>query len=209
MTAVNILTVRDQSVSAIGAEVEVRQPDAVLLFSKDRDAIEVICELRNIPQLRHIPIAIMDSRSAESALDDASIRIARRLRTLVPLREDGKPSHEQVRIDQRAREITYLGRRMTCSPLEFRLLLVFLRYPGIVFSRAELLRRTSVSATEVDPRIVDVLIRRLRLKLEGRLGTPSCLLTLRGMGYFFRSAHHQEFVDVITREPFRSWSCCP
>jgi DNA-binding response OmpR family regulator len=110
-------------------------------------------------------------------------------------------------VDQRAREIILNGRRMTCSPMEFRLLLFFLRYPGIVFSRDELVRRTKGSDNPIDSRIIDVLVRRIRQKIE-RGKAPLSLRSIRGFGYIFVN-DRDGFVDAITGKEFLAWPCCP
>jgi DNA-binding response OmpR family regulator len=102
------------------------------------------------------------------------------------------------------REIRSGRVRMPCSPTEFRLLTFFLRYPDIVFSRMELLRRISSTWTSVDSRMIDVLIRRLRRKIELDPSSPAHLRTVQGLGYMFR--HNSDiFLDKLTGDPFRSW----
>ena len=85
-----------------------------------------------------------------------------------------------VRLDVRARTVSVDGRTRPLSPREIRLLEAFLRRPGEVLSRRELL--SSVWRLDFDPRsnLVDVYVRTLRRKVgEGSIQT------VRGVGYRF------------------------
>jgi DNA-binding winged helix-turn-helix (wHTH) protein len=155
-----------------------------------------------------LPIAII----AETDEVDASV-------TETPLRSDHAPVwarlHAQLgqrscgkvryfRIDQRAREVSLGMQRMMCSPMEFRLLVFFLRYPDVVFSRTALLRRISGATDSAKPQIVDVLVRRLRDKVEFKNSRPEHIQAVRGIGYVFR--HNGDvFLDSLTQQLFLSW----
>lgn len=68
---------------------------------------------------------------------------------------------------------------------EFRLLCELNQPPGRVLSRQVLLERVWDRDYFGDERIVDVHIRRLRTKIEADPGTPTLLVTVRGLGYRF------------------------
>jgi len=68
---------------------------------------------------------------------------------------------------------------------EFRLLETFVRHPRRVWSRDELLEQTRSLDTEVFDRTIDVLILRLRRKIEPNPKHPQYICTERGMGYMF------------------------
>jgi DNA-binding response OmpR family regulator len=68
---------------------------------------------------------------------------------------------------------------------EFRLLCELNQPPGRVLSREVLLHRVWDRDYFGDERIVDVHIRRLRTKIEANPGTPTLLVTVRGLGYRF------------------------
>ena len=107
-------------------------------------------------------------------------------------------------VDIAGREILADGVRVSCSPTELRLLTFFLRYPGVVFSRTELLRRICTSFPLVKPRMIDVLVRRLRRKIEAVPASPAHLLTVSGVGYLFQ--HNSDvFLDYLTGQRFLSW----
>jgi DNA-binding response OmpR family regulator len=68
---------------------------------------------------------------------------------------------------------------------EFNLLVAFLRSPRQVLSREQLLSASRVHNEEVFDRSIDVLILRLRRKLEVDQSNPKLIVTERGVGYIF------------------------
>lgn len=70
------------------------------------------------------------------------------------------------------------------SPLEYRLLLVFMNNPGELISRSRLLNEIwDVSGDFINDNTLTVYIKRLRDKLEDDPQEPSLLATVRGVGY--------------------------
>lgn len=67
---------------------------------------------------------------------------------------------------------------------EFNLLVAFLKSPRQVLSREQLLFASRVHGDEVFDRSIDVLILRLRRKLEEDPSRPKLIKTERGIGYF-------------------------
>jgi DNA-binding response OmpR family regulator len=99
------------------------------------------------------------------------------------LRESTGPSsttvsHGEVVLDIMGRRATVAGREVELSAREFALAEQFLRNPGHVLSREQLLSR--VWGLDFDPgsNVVDVYVRYLR----GKLG-PEHIVTVRGAGY--------------------------
>ncbi|QFY63611.1 response regulator (plasmid) [Rhizobium grahamii] len=70
---------------------------------------------------------------------------------------------------------------------EFNLLIAFLDAPRQVLSREQLLSASRVHDEEIFDRSIDVLILRLRRKLESDPSTPKLIRTERGAGYIFDS----------------------
>jgi two-component system OmpR family response regulator len=68
---------------------------------------------------------------------------------------------------------------------EFDLLQVFVDRPGRVLSRDQLLDLTRIDGAEVFDRSIDVLILRLRRKIELNPKEPQIIRTERGLGYVF------------------------
>ncbi|MDA8155375.1 MAG: response regulator transcription factor [Actinomycetota bacterium] len=77
------------------------------------------------------------------------------------------------------------GRDLELSALEIRLLVYLAERPGKVFSRDMLLDYVWNSEGYVEPRTVDVHIRRIREKIEDDPANPKYIITKRGLGYFF------------------------
>ncbi|MCP3468638.1 winged helix-turn-helix domain-containing protein (plasmid) [Bradyrhizobium sp. CCGUVB23] len=74
---------------------------------------------------------------------------------------------------------------VTLTAGEFNLLVALLEKPRDVLSREQLLIASRVREEEVYDRSVDVLILRLRRKLESDPANPSLIKTARRAGYFF------------------------
>jgi DNA-binding response OmpR family regulator len=91
-------------------------------------------------------------------------------------------------LDPAGRRLLRRGREVYLPPKEFDLLACLLRYPGQVFTRAQLLDLVWGTGHVGDERTVDVHVRRLREKIERRPGRPDLLETVRGVGYRVRPA---------------------
>lgn len=70
------------------------------------------------------------------------------------------------------------------SATEFNLLLYLVERKGRVFSRDMLLDAVWKDEAFVEPRTVDVHIRRLRSQIEDEPSNPHCVKTRRGIGYY-------------------------
>lgn len=88
-----------------------------------------------------------------------------------------------LRLDPGRHEVTKGDRLLELSAMEFRLLEFFLRHRGRVFTRTQLLDQVWGHDRFVEPRTVDVHIRRLREKVEEDPRDPTLILTVRGTGY--------------------------
>ena len=77
---------------------------------------------------------------------------------------------------------------VTLTAMEFRLLVELTRHLGQMLSRPQLLERVWGYQTSGDDRLVDVTVRRLRVKLENDPSQPELLVTVRGLGYRLQAA---------------------
>ncbi len=77
------------------------------------------------------------------------------------------------------------GQELTLTRAEFSLLLAFGQKPGQVLSRDELTRVVAGRGAEPEDRSVDVLISRLRRKIEPDPKVPRLIVTVPGEGYRF------------------------
>jgi two-component system OmpR family response regulator len=87
-----------------------------------------------------------------------------------------------LRLDPAAREVTRGGRQVELSAKEFALLEIFMRRPGQVLSRLQLLEHAWDHAYDNRSNVVDVYVLRLRAKIDVPFGRTS-LETVRGAGY--------------------------
>lgn len=85
------------------------------------------------------------------------------------------------------------GKEIYLSPLEYRLLLVFINNPKNIITRDRLLDELWDAAGEfVNNNTLTVYIKRLREKIENDAGKPQIILTVRGTGYRLGDANVSE-----------------
>ena len=90
------------------------------------------------------------------------------------------------RIDRMLRELRNpAGARIALTDAEFGLLQVFCERPGRVLSRDQLLDLTQGRSAGVFERSIDILVSRLRRKIENDPHDPSIIKTVRSGGYLF------------------------
>ncbi len=108
--------------------------------------------------------------------------ILRRTRTVdaapQKLRFDG------LEIDPERRQVLRQGELLDLTGTEYELLLMLAQEPQKVFSRDEILNRLRGHEADLYTRAVDILVSRLRRKLE----PLDCIKTLRNAGYAFAGA---------------------
>jgi DNA-binding response OmpR family regulator len=86
-------------------------------------------------------------------------------------------------LDLAAHELRRNGEVVHLRPKEFGLLALLAAHPGRAYTRRELLHLVWGPSHAGGPRTVDVHIRWLRSKIEREPDRPTCLLTVRGVGY--------------------------
>lgn len=112
-------------------------------------------------------------------------------RTKAVLRRAAGDTHSPVmtvgvlEIDPNAFRVTKNGEEVQLSATEFKLLVEMARHPGQVMTRQALLRRVWDYDYMGDSRMVDMAMKRLRLKVEDDPANPMLLTTVRGVGYRF------------------------
>jgi two-component system, OmpR family, response regulator len=118
-----------------------------------------------------------DYLSKPFRLAELLARVRARLRP-VPAREETVLRNGDLRLDLRTRQAQVAGRTIDLSAREFALAEVFLRHPGQVLSREQLL--SHVWGYDYDPgsNVVEVYVRYLRNKIG-----PARITTIRGAGY--------------------------
>jgi DNA-binding response OmpR family regulator len=90
-----------------------------------------------------------------------------------------------VEVDFRRGELRRGGVPVELTPIEFKLLALFVRAPGRLMSRDRLIEGAWGPDTFASDRIVDNHIANLRRKIEPDPADPRYLRNIRGMGYRF------------------------
>ena len=92
----------------------------------------------------------------------------------------------RLKLDETRRELLDRdGSEIPLTNAEYRLLDYFLRHPGRIIPRTELLTELGNDLSHYMDRTIDVLILRLRRKIEAVPSKPVHLQTRRGQGYVF------------------------
>jgi two-component system, OmpR family, phosphate regulon response regulator PhoB len=162
--------------------------------------LEVCRQLRRNPNTRDIPVIMLTARGEEAdrvrglnaGADDyitkpfspteMTARIRAVLRRSSPGLSEETLEFSDVVMDLAAHRVRRGGRDVHLGPTEFRLLRHFMQYPGRVFSREQLLDIVWGRDVYVEPRTVDVHIRRLRKALNDETETD-LIRTVRSAGY--------------------------
>jgi two-component system phosphate regulon response regulator PhoB len=179
-----------------------QKPDLVLLdwMLPLLSGLEVCRQMRRMPETRGVPIIMLTARGEEgdklrgldSGADDyvtkpfspselvARIRAA--LRRSRPTANGESLQFEDLTMDLAAHRVRRRGRDIHLGPTEFRLLRYLLEHQGRVFSREQLLDMVWGQDVYVEPRTVDVHIRRLR-KAINATDESDLIRTVRSAGY--------------------------
>ena len=101
-----------------------------------------------------------------------------------------KPAEEQEQLisgpfvlDEKSRMLYKNGTAIDLTQVEFQIMELFFRNPGTALVREKILEGVWVKYDFGDVKIVDVNIRRLRMKIEDEPSSPQHILTVWGYGY--------------------------
>ena len=190
----NAATVLNQVASSI--------PDLMLIdwMMPQVSGLELCRRLRRNPDTASIPLILLTARGEEDAkikglevADDyitkpfSSRELVARLKAILrrttPKGIEEPVEFTELRLDPVGQRVTAFGRLLTLSPIEYRLLQLFMTNPDRAFSRTQLLDRVWGGDVYVEERTVDVHIRRLRKALGS--AHEDLIQTVRGTGYRF------------------------
>jgi phosphate regulon transcriptional regulator PhoB len=193
-----------------------RRPSLILLdlMLPGIQGIEVCRRIRKHPETSTIPTIMLTAKSDESdkvlgleiGADDyitkpfslkellARIRAILRRSTVAEQKTDGaeKFRHKGLLVNFLSYEVSLDGKKIDLSPTEFKLLKFLCRNPGRVYSRDQILDHVWGNDAFVEPRTVDVHIRRLRANIEKNPEKPRFIHTARGVGYKFAESDADE-----------------
>jgi two-component system, OmpR family, response regulator len=111
-----------------------------------------------------------------------------RLRALIRRGQSERPTVVEVgelRLDPATRQVWRGGTEISLSAKEFALLEAFMRHPGHVLNRQQLLEQAWDYEYEHRSNVIEVYVRYLRRKIDQPFGTES-IETVRGAGYRLR-----------------------
>jgi two-component system phosphate regulon response regulator PhoB len=200
-----------ESASSALNEIADSIPDLMLIdwMMPQVSGLELCRRLRRNPDTAGIPLILLTAREEENAkitglevADDyitkpfspreLVARLKAILRRTTPKGIEEVVEFANLALDPISQKVTVSGNLVVLSPIEYRLLQVFMTNPDRAFSRAQLLDRVWGGDVYVEERTVDVHIRRLRKALGSNL--ESMIQTVRGTGYRF---------STITLNPVR------
>jgi two-component system alkaline phosphatase synthesis response regulator PhoP len=190
------------------AQVAAERPALVVLdlMLPGTDGLEVCRRLRSAEATAAVPIVMLTARAAEvdrvlgleMGADDYVTKpfspreLVARVRAVLRRThgEEVPPPHEvfergRLRVDFDTYEVFVERERANLSLREFELLKFFVQHPYRVYDRLQLLDLVWGRDTHVEPRTVDVHIRRLRKRIERNDAVPELIVTVRGVGYKF------------------------
>jgi two-component system, OmpR family, phosphate regulon response regulator PhoB len=182
--------------------VEERKPDLVLLdwMLPYVSGIEICRRIRRNPETRDVPIIILTARGEEddrirgleAGADDYVVkpfspseliaRVRAVLRRTRPAFDKDNLTYGDITMDLTTHRVSRNDEPVDLGPTEFRLLRFMMEHPGRVFSREQLLDSVWGHDAYIEPRTVDVHIRRLR-KAMNLPGTTDLIRTVRSAGY--------------------------
>jgi two-component system, OmpR family, response regulator len=185
--------------------------DAVILdvMLPEMDGFDVCREIRRDPALAGLPILMLTARGdvmdrvigLELGADDYLPKpfepreLAARLQTILRRRQPPSPAAQAAEsgrrlvfkglaIDLDRRQVLREGAEVELTGTEFTLLALLAGEPHRVFTRDEILSRLRGHEADVYTRAIDILVSRIRKKLE----PLDCIKTLRNAGYTFAGA---------------------
>ncbi|MBQ4338178.1 MAG: response regulator transcription factor [Clostridia bacterium] len=87
------------------------------------------------------------------------------------------------RLDLKSRTLTKKGVFIELTQVEFQMMEYFFKNPGVALHRTDILNRVWGSEYFGEEKIVDVNVRRLRMKIEDEPSNPRNIATIWGIGY--------------------------
>ena len=88
-------------------------------------------------------------------------------------------------IDYELVKVKKAGQEISLTPIEWKLLSLFSKYPNKVFTRDELIEQVFDIDFDGYDRVIDTHIKNLRKKIEDDPKKPKYICTIHGMGYRF------------------------
>jgi DNA-binding response OmpR family regulator len=197
------LQVTEASDGRAGLRVLHQSPPDLVVLDVSMPELDGWQTLERIRDLSDVPVLMLTARGAElervrglqGGADDYMVKpfgrqelVARVQALLRRSRASGMDTREtyaddRVSIDFAQRAVTYEGREVALTPLEFKLLSVLVRHPRQVLSRDQLLELVWGDAYGVSGDQVKLYVGYLRRKLDPEQPESVPIETVRGFGY--------------------------
>lgn len=114
---------------------------------------------------------------------DALCRRVQRTGQTAAEADDSRLVSGQFVLDQKSRVLYKKGEPIDLTQVEFQIMELFLKNPNVALERSEILSKVWGENYFGDVKIVDVNIRRLRMKVEDEPSHPTHIMTVWGYGY--------------------------
>ena len=100
-------------------------------------------------------------------------------------KDSDKNPYQIFKVDQQRLEVSLNGAILDLTTKEFELMDLFIKSPGVIFSRDEIIKEIKGIDAHLFSRSIDILISRLRHKIEDDPKDPQLIKTIWGKGYMF------------------------
>ena len=183
-----------------------KPPDIIILdwMLPELSGIELCRRIRKHKEHKNIPIIMLTAKGEEEdklrgletgaddyitkpfSVNELVARVKAVLRRIRPMFVDEVLTYKGIVIDLVSHSASRDGETLHLGPTEFNLLAFFMENIGRVFSREQLLNHVWKNDAYVEPRTVDVHIRRLRKAINNDV-KEDFIRTVRSAGYCFGS----------------------
>ena len=183
-----------------------KSPDLIILdwMLPKLSGIELCRQIRNTKQIKNIPVIMLTARGEERdrlkglemgaddyvtkpfSINELLARAKAVLKRVRPLFAEEEIVYKDIIINIATHKVTRENIEIKLGPIEFNLLRFFMENINRVFSRQQLLNHVWKHDALVEPRTVDVHVRRLRKAINGDT-KEDYIRTVRSAGYSFGS----------------------
>ncbi len=119
---------------------------------------------------------------------DSLYRRVEMQKTVSPAKNSDEIALGDFILNLRRRTLSKRGENIELTQVEFQIIEYFFSNPDTALDRSDILNKVWGSAYFGEEKIVDVNIRRLRMKIEDQPSAPKHLVTVWGMGYKWNTA---------------------
>jgi len=183
-----------------------KSPDLIILdwMLPKLSGIDLCRQIRNTKQIKNIPVIMLTARGEERdrlkglemgaddyvtkpfSINELLARAKAVLKRVRPLFAEEEIVYKDIIINIATHKVTRENIEIKLGPIEFNLLMFFMENINRVFSRQQLLNHVWKHDALVEPRTVDVHVRRLRKAINNDT-KEDYIRTVRSAGYSFGS----------------------